>query len=347
MGRPRKTRAGLGLLDRMEAMPWKDGKTITYRYHPVAGKPVSLGTDKRAAIIKVLELTGQRDSMGTLNWVWEKYQESSRWNDLNPNTRKDYEGAWKQIQERLGSMHISTIDAPTVARYVHIERASTPRRANIEKALLSNLFKHGILLGVCQHNPAPDVEPHKSNVRTEAPQEEMLKAFLKWVDKQTPQRAIIGMMAEFASLVGARRTEFLDLTWFQVDRSEGIIRLKRAKQRGDREVIDVIHISPALEKLLDRLQALNAERKCQYVFPTEDDSKYSDSGFKTLWQRIKVAAEEEKVLPSRRAFTFHDLRAFYATLHKAQLGSLPDLHKNPETTSRIYDRNKQVHRKAI
>jgi integrase len=347
MGRPRKVRAGFGLLDRMQAMPWADGKTITYRYHPVGAKPINLGTDKRAAIIKVLELTGQRESMGTLNWVWEKYQESKKWTGLAKNTRTDYEGAWKQIKERMGDMHISTIDAPTVARYVHIERASTPRRANIEKALLSNLFKHGILLGVCQHNPAPDVEPHPSEARTEAPEAELLKKFLEWVEKQTPQRAVVGMMAEFASLVGARRTEFLDLTWFQINEDEGVIRLKRAKQRGKKEVIDVIGISPAIADLLERLRALQAQRKSQYVFPTEDDSKYSDRGFKSMWQRIKVAAELEGVLPTRKAFTFHDLRAYYATMHKQKTGVLPDLHKNPETTSRIYDRNKFVRREGL
>lgn len=208
------------------------------------------------------------------------------------------------------------------------------------------MFKHGIILGVYQHNPAPDVEPHQTVARSVAPEADMLKAFLVWVEKQTPQRAIVGMMAEFASLVGARRTEFLDLTWFQVSESEGVIRLKRAKQRGDKEVTDVIHISPALSSLLGRLRKLNAERKCQYVFPTEDDSKYTDRGFKTLWQRIKVSAKE-RVLPSRKAFTFHDLRAFYATIHKQETGALPDLHKNPETNSRIYDRNKDVHRMAL
>lgn len=155
------------------------------------------------------------------------------------------------------------------------------------------------------------------------------------------------MMAEFASLVGARRTEFLGLTWFQVSEAEGVIRLKRPKQRGDKEVTDVIHISPALADLLGRLRQLNAERRCQYVFPTEDDSKYTDRGFKTMWQRIKVSAEQDKVLPSRKAFTFHDLRAYYATVHKQQTGALPDLHKNPETTSRVYDRNKAVHRRAL
>jgi hypothetical protein len=34
----------------MEARPWKDGKTVTYRYHPMEGPPVNLGTDRDAAV---------------------------------------------------------------------------------------------------------------------------------------------------------------------------------------------------------------------------------------------------------------------------------------------------------
>lgn len=44
MGRKRELTAAMGLLPRMEAWRWADGKTITYRYHPVGKKPIPLGT---------------------------------------------------------------------------------------------------------------------------------------------------------------------------------------------------------------------------------------------------------------------------------------------------------------
>lgn len=46
MRRRRERASGFGLLPRMEARPRKDGK-VTYRYPPVGGKPVNLGTDPR------------------------------------------------------------------------------------------------------------------------------------------------------------------------------------------------------------------------------------------------------------------------------------------------------------
>lgn len=369
-GRPRDRASAEGLLPRMEARPWADGKTISYRYHPVGGKPIPLGTDKHAALQKVLDLTGRRDSFGTLRWVWEQFTDpskKSRWWKLSEGTRGDYTLAWKQIESRLGDMMIAHIDSTIVARYVHIERADAPRRADIEKSLLSRLFGHGIKLGVCTVNATIGVEPHGGEAKTEAPKAEVLAAFLEWIARQTPQRRIVGMGAEYASLAGSRRVEFLDLCWPQISRppaearreiragrqegSLGEVRVKRAKQRGKKrgEVIDVIEISVQLDDLLDRLEALRDERgvDCLYVFPTRDNNAYSARGFKSLWQRCMVLAIEKNVIPANSRFTFHDLRAYYTTVHKKVRGELPDIHKDPQVTARVYDRNTEVPRKAL
>ncbi len=351
MSRPKDRKSADGLLPRMEARPWADGKTVSYRYHPHGGKPTPWSTDKAAALQYVLDLNKQSDGHGTLRWVMAQFRLSSRWAKYAEGTRADYELAWKQIDSRLGAMHIAAITSPIVARYVHIERAGAPRRADIEKSLLSRLFGHGIKLGVCTLNATIGVEPHGSEARDTKPLDVVLAGFLAWLEKQTPQRRIIGMAAEYASLAGSRKVEFLDLAWPQVDRAVGQVRTKRAKQRGKKrgEVIELVQITPKLGTLLDRLQALRAERgvDCLYVFPTRDNNAYTTRGFKTLWQRCVLDAIEAKVISPADRFTFHDLRAYYASEHKVETGSLPDLHKNPETTARVYDRNKEVKRRAL
>jgi integrase len=351
MARTRDRASAEGLLPRMEARPRKDGK-VTYRFHPVGGKPLNLGTDKVAACRKVLDLTGQRDTFGTLEWVWERFTDeqkpAKRWAKMVDGTQADYRLAWKQIAKTFGKMQASQIDQTMVAQYVHVERAESPRRADIEKSLLSLLFGHGILLGVCTVNAAKDVQPHGSEPRTEAPDETVLRRFLEWLDRQTTQRRIVGMAAEYASLAGSRKVEFLPLTWPQVDRDAGRIRTIRAKQRGKRreQVVELVEITPRLAALLDRLQAVR-KKDCMAVFPTRGGNAYTARGFKTLWQRCVIAAISEKALPAAARFTFHDLRAYYATKHKDERGTLPDLHKNPETTARVYDRNKIVKRSAL
>lgn len=345
----------MGLLPRMEARPWSNGKTITYRYHPVGKKPINLGTDKVDAIrkVKILNAEGEftAHAKGTLLWVWERFKESTRWKKLADGTRADYELAWKQINERLGEMHISTITPVDVAMYVHQERAGSPRRADIEKSLLSRLFGHGIKLGVCTTNSTIGVEPHGSEARTHAVPPQVLAKFLDWINQQTPQRRIIGMAAEYASLAGSRKVEFLDLAWPQIDEAAGKVRTKRAKQRGAKrgEVIEVIDISPDLQRLIDRLKALRAERglDCHYVFPTRDNNAYTARGFMALWQRCVALALEEKVISESDRFTFHDLRAYYVTVHKQRMGVLPDLHTNPDVTARVYDRSREVSRSAL
>jgi len=346
MSRPRDRKSQMGLLPRMEARVGK--KATTYRYLTFAGKWVNLGKDRAEAIRKVLDLNGAAPDTGTLSWVWGKYKESRRYLRLAESTRTDYAQCWDAISPVLGKMQIARITSPIVARYVRIERQDAPVRANREKALLSNLFAHGIDLGVCEANPAKQVRPNEEEPRTEAPDPEVLTRFLAWVAQQTPQRRIVGLAAEYASLAGNRKAEFLDLSWPQVDDEAGIVRVKRAKQRGKKrgEVIEEITITPALRACLDKLKAIRPGKECLYVFPTRDNNAYTARGFKTLWQRIVLAAIAAKVITEANRFSFHDLRAFYATQHKIETGELPDLHKNRETTARVYDRTKIVRRSA-
>lgn len=352
-GRPRNPRTAKGLLDRMEARVWADGKTVTYRYRPAVGKYIDLGRDRLAACRKVLDLLGATENIGTLKYVWEKYSDEEtpalHWKNLSKGTQDDYRQAWKALEPVLGKMDIARIDSPMVARYVHIERANAPKRANTEKALLSNLFSHGILLGVCTVNATIGVRPHTMHARSAAPKADVLAKFLEWLDKQSPQRRIVGMAAEYASAAGNRQVEFLPLTWRQVDFEAGVVRTFRAKQRGKNkgELVEAIHINPPLKALLERLQAVQPNPACPYVFPSQRHTKYSAKGFKAMWQRCVHDAMDAGVLKAEDRFTFNDLRAFYATKHKSTLGALPDMHKNPETTARVYDRNKVIGRESV
>ena len=349
MSRPKDRQSSVDLLTLMEARPWKDGKTISYRYHPTGAKPIPLGTDRIEAIRKVQELLGGDKDHGTLKWLWQWYIKASpKWKTLAPLTQVDYQQAWLAIEKTFGNMQVNQIDALMVEKYVHEERASAPRRANTEKALLSNLFNFGVKHNVCSMNATFGIEHHPMVPRSKAPSSLLLGKYLSWLSKQAKQRRIVGMAAEYASLAGSRKCEFLQLTWSQIDREEGVIRTIRAKQRGENRgnIVDVVRISPALNALLNELQTIR-KMDSPYVFTDRCNNVYSDRAFKTLWQRCINDAIKEKVLTQVSRFTFHDLRAFYVTKHKKAKGTLPDLHKNPETTARVDDRTKEVPRDAV
>lgn len=336
---------GDGLLPRMEARTRKAGG-FTYRYHPVGAKPINLGHDKHEALRRVLDLTGQGDNIGTIERLWEQYKASVYWRKLADSTRKDYEQCAGPLLRAFGAARASIIEAPDVARYMRVERAEAPVRANREIALLSNLIGLAIERGEAKHNPCREVRRNEEQPRTEAPDPVDFLRFAAWMASMGGQRAVIGMAAEYAAFAGNRKAEFLDLTWPQIDESSGIIRVKRAKQRGRKrdEVIEHIEITPAISALLARLKAARKDN-CLYVFSSRHKTHYTAAGFKTMWTKLMVAAIMEKVISKR--FTFHDLRAFYVTQHKAERGALPDLHANPATTARVYDRTKIVRRRGL
>ncbi|WP_081050188.1 tyrosine-type recombinase/integrase [Cupriavidus necator] len=350
MNRPRKIKAGKGLLDRMEARPRKDG-LVTYRYRPVNGKPINLGTDRIKAIQRVLDMLGMGDNIGTISRLWEQYQDSNDWNRLSKGSHDDYTQCSKPLLAVFGEVRANEIRATDVARYLRVERKEAPVRANREVALLSNLINLAIERGEAEANPCRQVRRNPEQPRSGAPKDEVLRKFHEWLAKQTPQRVIIGMAAEYAALAGNRKAEFLDLTRPQVDRSAKIIRTFRAKQRGAKrgQIVEEIEITPKLEELLIRIDAVHAaqDRDCLYLFPNRHGNAYTASGFKGMWGKIVRAAIEDKVITAEERFTFHDLRAYYATTHKAERGTLPDLHSNPAITARVYDRNKVVKRKAL
>jgi integrase len=84
---------------------------------------------------------------------------------------------------------------------------------------------------------------------------------------------------------------------------------------------------------------------CEYLFPSRTGAPYTESGFKSMFSRAMKAAVAEKIITQR--FTFHDLRAHYATQHKRKTGALPDLHADPGTTARVYERSQEARRKAL
>lgn len=350
MSRHRERESGQGLLPLMEARPWKDDKTVTYRYHPIGGKPVNLGTDRDAAIDEVLRLNRAAPESGTLAELWPLYRKTSDWAELKPATQTDYHQCSVELLRVFGTMAPRSIRALHVRRYLRVERAAAPVRANREVALLSNLLNVGIDRGDVEENVCRQVRRNKERPRNMAPEVETVRRFVGWAWARGKQSAILAGLAEFAALSGNRRIEFRELSWPQVSETE--IRLRRAKQRDDdAPVVEVLGMSPALDDLMARMRLISGDNKVGPVFPSARGGAYRERAFKTAWARLLAEALDDDVGPPVLQpgirFTFHDLRAYHVTEHKRQRGALPDLHANPGTTARIYDRSREVRRKAI
>ncbi len=326
-----------GLLPRMEARRRKGG--FTYRYHPLGGKPINLGQDLQVALRKVLDMNGRSSDAGSVQAYFRAFQNSTIWTELMPRTRADYLEYSVPLLKVFGNAPVRAVRSSDVARYLRRERSSAPVRANREVALLSNIFNMALEDGAIEANPCRGVRRNKERAREILPIAVELQRFLVWLRQKGTQWRVIAAMAEFAARSGARRTEFLRATVFQVRGLEA--RLGRAKQRRGNETTDVIELSPLA------LQAILEVRRdnCQYLFPNRFGEPYTDNGFHTMWKKAIKAALAESIITQR--FTFHDLRAHYTTVHKDTHGALPNLHKDPGVTARVYDRHKEVRRKAL
>jgi len=345
MGRKRERASGFGLLPRMEARPHAASDKVTYRYHPVGAKPINLGQDKRAAIQRVLDLNGSSNDTGTLSELWRTYQTLPQWKRLGARTKSDYGKYSEPLLKVMGNVSAQVIRPADIARYLRVERAAAPVRANREVALLANLMTVAVERGDIDVNPCKQVKRNLERPRTESPEPEMFAKFIAWLTAQSVQRRVIAMMAEFAAIAGSRRIEFIHLTLPQIDSDDGIIELMRAKQHGGNKRVENIVITPGMEDMVRRLRALPRPDECLHVFTTRDGNPYTESGFNSTWQRALRRALVDKIIPRR--FTFHDLRAYYTTQHKAQYGGLPELHADIKTTAKIYDRSRVSTRRGL
>lgn len=350
MSRPRDRASAKGLLPLMEARPWKDGVTVTYRYHPIGGKPINLGTDREAAIAEVLRLNRQAPDSGTFAEMWRLYQRTPEWAELAEGTRKDYTLCWTQLEPRFGAMAPRALTAQHCRRYLRVERAEAPVRANREMALLSNLCTVAIDTGDTDLNVCRHVRRNRERPRNLAPEQQTLQRFVAWAWARGGSAAVLSGMAEFAARTGNRRVEFRELHWPQWGELE--VRLFRAKRRaGAAPVVEVVENSPELLDLRARMLAISGAEKTGPVFPAARGGAYRERAFKSAWQRLMADAMDASagppVLVASERFTFHDLRAYFTTEHKRRRGALPDLHANPATTARVYDRTKVVRRAGL
>ena len=136
-----------------------------------------------------------------------------------------------------------------------------------------------------------------------------------------------------------------DLREYKVARRSAASIEEDQAERGGKRKAERIDMSPDVTALTERLIALPRPDGCLHVFTSRDGNPYTEAAFTTLWQRIMTKAMEDKVI--ERRFTFHDLRAYYTTQHKDRYGGLPDIHANPATTSKVYDRSKVAKRRGL
>lgn len=327
----------------MTCRKWKHAERYTYRWSPAKGaKWVNLGTDRLEAIATVAKLMQVPNEEGTLKQLAELYFESLEWSELRQSTKDDYLKAYKWLLKVFGAMLARDIRADHVYKYMRVYREGI-KRANTERALLINILQHGVHLGELSQNEAAKVDRVKEYPSRYKPEFDDIKAFVDWLRSAGGTRTKLAVMAEFIAYCGNRRAEFIGLTLPQI--GNDYIRLSRAKQRGGNEQIERIKVEGRVLELASAMRALERPEDSLHVFTNQKGQPITEGGFNSLWHRSMTEACANGIVSKR--FTFHQLRAWHVTEFKRITGKLPELHKNPAVTSRIYDRTKEVTRGGL
>lgn len=92
-----------------------------------------------------------------------------QWKRLGERTKLDYAEYSVKLLEVMEKVSARLIRPADVARYLRVERADAPVRANREIALLSNLMTVAVERGDIDVNPCKQVKRNLERPRTEAP----------------------------------------------------------------------------------------------------------------------------------------------------------------------------------
>lgn len=269
-----------------------------YRFIPIDpatgrnGRPIPLGRDRAAALIKWAELMGQtppgEPDAHTVAGLWTRYarDELPRKADA---TQKSARQQSKRLLAVFGAMPISALEPHHAIRYLDARGQTSPTQANREIALLRHMLTKATHWGLLPRNPLMHLQyrnPEQARERyvTDAELEHAIEQAPSW----------IGALMWLAYLTGLRRGDLLRLSRFQL-KDDGIE--VKERKTGKRVLIEW---TPELRRIVDQTLADSPDDR---LFPL------TESAVNTAWGRFqrKLAAT------GAERFQLKDLRAKHAT----------------------------------
>lgn len=285
---------------------YKRGKTYWIKYYQ-NGKPF-FESSKSQKKMFAKELLKQREgdiSQGKLPGI---YFERVTFEDLVKDFLRDYEINKKKsiakakrsvshLRESFGNMKANKINTIEINAYVQKRLNEGVANASINRELAA--LKRMMNIGAEQTPPKVDRVPHikmlkENNVR---------KGFFERDDFLALRDALPEYLKGFTTFgykLGLRVSEITSLTWSQVDRIEGIVRLEPGETKNKEG--RTVYLDAELKEIINKQWELRkqSQRVLHYVFPNRTGTGHIKD-FRFAWNKaFKDAKIERKI--------FHDLR---------------------------------------
>ena len=201
------------------------------------------------------------------------------------------------LTEAFEGMKITNINTPRIKRYIQDRRDEGAANASINRELAA--LKRMLNMGARQTPPKVDRVPYIPMLK----ENNTRKGFFEHGDYLALRDALPDYLkgfVTFAYKTGWRVSEISNLTWGQVDRDQGIVRLEPGETKNDQG--RTVYLDEELKEVF------NCQSECRkksgklilYVFPNRDESD-KVKRFDKVWKRTCQDAGIGKRL-------FHDFR---------------------------------------
>lgn len=331
----------------------RDGKRKTQFFTMLAGKYHPLGHDEGQAKIKLAVLMELPAVETTIRAMCDGYlRDQERRRDagepgaITENGQKDYTVCLKTVCAVFGDMAPGDFKPSHAARYLKLRREQgCGVRGNKEMSALSSAFNYGMESGAVEVNPCRGYRRNTETPRTRKVEVAEVNAFLRFAELQGGSAYLTALIGLCVALTGRRRGEVLRLPKASIT-AEGLKVPANKVRAGETQRHYLVEWSPTLRQLVDLASNFKHRRAKNrpalvtgFLFHNRDGAPYTDSGFKTNWQKLMRAYAGTPDDP--RWFRNHDLRALYVSEMLAQERA-PNTHKNEKTMRAVYDRRRVV-----
>jgi integrase len=254
---------------------------------------------------------------------------------LQWRSQRDYRSIIIILRRAFGHKDVTEMRPKDVAQFHDVPTGRVHRNRMI--TILSTIFKKAMgrwCLDLNLTNPCTVIERWPTSPRERYVNTDEFYAFRATV------RPSVQIAMDLAWVTSQRQGDLLGLKWSQIKtdgpRESWNIEIDQGKSGGRKKL--AVEISEEVEKILDRAWLMEPHWPREYVLRTKHGSRYTEDGFRAMWQRY--CRDWEKAGHER--FHFHDLRA-------KSISDNPDLmaasllagHINSSITRRVYDRNRR------
>jgi len=272
--------------------------------------------------------------MTTMNDLFDLYEKECI-PQLQWRSQRDYRSIIIILRRAFGHKLAVDMRPKDVAEFINVPTGRVHRNRMV--TILSTIFKMAMgrwCLDLNLTNPCTVIKKWPTQPRERYVNTPEYDAF------RATTRAQVQIAMDLARVTSQRQGDLLGLKWSQVKteglpRAEWHIEIDQGKSGGRKKL--AVEVSEDVEKILDRAW-LMAPRPREYVLRTKHGKRYTEDGFRAMWQRQMRAW----AAAGNPRFNFHDLRA-------KSISDNPDLiaasllagHQNSAITRRIYDRNRR------